>query len=194
MKKLTAIFLSLSCLLVLNPGDARADAPGSHLLLLAGENAQREISLTASQRKSIDRLLAEYRKEVAPFFEKKDARSAAMIDASMRAFDTRARALLSPEQRAKLYVVEAKTLGPWILHSPAIQKQLLLSERQVSSINRVAERAEAYNTKLHGEVDAGKITNEERVEKMRAMRIRESRSLEKILTSAQREQLRALAR
>jgi hypothetical protein len=194
MKKLTTILLFGSCMFLAGALDARADAPGSHLMLLSGENAQREIGLTPSQRKAIERLVADYRKEVAPFHARKDSQSAAMIEASMRAFDNRARGLLSTEQRTKLYVVEAKTLGPWILHSPSVQEQLLLSDSQISRINRVLERAAAYNTKLFKEVDAGKLTNAQRIEKMREFRVRESRSLERILNSSQREQFRKMAR
>lgn len=193
MKKLAAMILLGSLLVVAGGQEARADSPGSHLMLLTGENVQRTLNLTPAQKKSIERLVAEYRKEVAPFHEKRDARALAMIEASTRAFDNRARGILTDEQESKLYVVEARVLGPWVLHSSSVQQQLVLSESQVNRINRVAEKAKAYNNRLHREVEAGKITNAQRIEKMKEFRLRESRGLEKILTPAQRQQLAKLA-
>jgi hypothetical protein len=194
MKKLLPSLL-LTAAIVLAAGNqpARADAPGSHLLLLSGANARQEIGLSASQQTSLDRLIGQYRQEIAPLMGRRDAQSAAMIEASTRAFDNRARAVLTPEQQSRLLQVEAKTLGPWVLHSPSVQEQLVLTDGQIARINAIAEKTQARNSELHRQVDAGKITPQERINKMRVFRLGQHRSLERILTPEQLATLRSLA-
>lgn len=199
---MTKIFTALAavlCMVGFGAGAAHAQnlgdpqGPGSHLLFLTGENVQRELALTPSQKKSISRLEAEYRQEVEPFLKRADAQAATMLKASTRAFDQRARDLLTDLQLSRLYEVEAKALGPWILHAPAVQKQLGLTNRQIAQVNRIADKTEEYNQKLHAEVTDGNLTKEQRIQKMREFRLRESRKLEKVLTTDQRKALQKLA-
>lgn len=174
-------------------GSAAALTPGSTTLFLAGENVRQEVGITPTQARALDRLRRELREEIRPFCEARNAAAASMIAASVQTYDEKALALLTPAQRQKLRRVEARALGPWLLHSPSVQTELNLSDSQVRRIEAIAQRVERYNQRQHRRVDRGRITPAARLHLVREYRLSQNPKLLSILTPEQLQAFQALS-
>ncbi len=183
MKKFILCVLATAAL---SSGAAQADLPGSETLLLGGVNVRTELALSPKQCKELDRLRSEYRLASQPLLAKVDAESAKALAKTTEKFDAKSLAVLTPSQRAALTKVQFKMLGPWVLHDPATQQKLGLTENQKQQIAVVAAKTEALNAKLSKKVLDGKITPATRMNELRAYRLKQSIKLEKSLTLEQK--------
>jgi hypothetical protein len=172
---------------------AGAETPGSATLFLSGENVRKELRISPSQARALDRLRTELRGEIQPFLEGRNAASASVISASIQAYDQKALAILTPTQRQNLRRIEARVLGPWLLHSPSVQTQLNLSEDQIRRINGIAERVERHNQRMHQRVERGRLTQPQRLESVRSYRLQQNPKLLGILTPEQLAAFQALS-
>lgn len=188
MKKFILIFLCGISLLV---SSLHAASTGSQTLLLQGEQLRQELTLTKKQCNALDQLRADYRKEIQPFLAQADAKAANMLDSTTQKFDKKALSILSPAQKTKLKQLEYKILGPWILHTPSVQEQLSLTNRQKQQVAHVATKMTNYTNCLNKKVAAGKMTPADRLNKLRIYRLQQGQVLEKILMPQQLQAMKA---
>ena len=188
MKKFTLILLCGISLLV---SSLHAASTGSQTLLLQGEQLRQELALTKKQCNALDQLRTDYRKEIQPFLAQADAKAANMLDSATQKFDKKALSILSPAKKTKLKQLEYKILGPWILHTPAVQEQLSLTPCQKKQVAKVATKMTNYTNCLNKKVAAGKMTPADRLNKLRIYRLQQGELLEKILMPQQLQAMKA---
>lgn len=174
----------------ISTADAR---PGSLVLLLGGDNVREALGVTARQERSLDALRLEYRdKARASVSGARGAERAEKLSKVTAAYDAKALAVLSAEQRAKLRVIEAQAVGPWALTATGVQDALGLSPAQRSQIAEIAVRMDARVDLANQRARDGEISYARRVSELRAARKSLGRDIDSILTPAQRAQYGAM--
>ena len=181
-----------AALVITSLSGLQAETLGSSVLLLGIENVRDELKLTSAQRRNLDTLRSSYRKAAANSAANRTPAAKAQLAAATKTFDEKALAVLTTEQRQKLGTLLHQIHGSWMLTSPTVQKQLGLTEKQVSAINRRQIQLEVFTDKTNALAYQGKITNQQRVLRLRNYRLKQSESMEKLLTAKQRQTLRAI--
>ena len=129
---------------------ASVDHPGSLPILLGVDRVRAELKLDSLQRALLDSLRGEYKSAARQLTNPlpQTARERAVAHAKLlrlnEQFNRRAVSILSPVQRVKLSVIEAKFLGPTVLYSPAVQAKLKLTDEQKQRIEAIRQKGIAY--------------------------------------------------
>jgi hypothetical protein len=177
---------------------ASVDHPGSLPILLGVDRVRGELKLDSLQRALLDSLRGEYksaaRKLTNPLPQTSQERAVAHAKLLRlnEQFNRRALSILSPAQRAKLSVIEAKFLGPTVLYSPAVQAKLKLTDEQKQRIEAIREKGIAYVGKVNRKFQEGKITQQQRLQFLRSRRMAQGAEMLRLLTPEQRNAVLAL--
>lgn len=195
MKKPSNAITTLLCaavLLLATSAGAFAETLGSRVLLLGIENVRNELNLNADQRRTLDRLRSSYRESAVREAQLRTPEAKARLDRAMQTFNQRALAVLTPAQQTKLNTILHQMHGAWMLTSPPVQQQLGLNADQVKTIQQRQQQLEVYTDKVNALAYEGKITNQQRVVRLRNYRLRLADAMEGMLTAGQRQKLTAI--
>ena len=172
--------------------------PGSVPVLLSNESVRKDLALTKSQCVSLDRLRAEY-KSAARMITAQSPDNAVGRKAANEAlrqlnarYNAAALKALTAGQRQRLDQVGHQTLGGLMLFIPRIQGKLLLTEGQISAIEKIRGEGEAFADKVNRAFENGEIGLHERLESLRAWRVKQSEKILRVLTRAQKDSLRLM--
>lgn len=172
--------------------------PGSAAVLLGNEAVRRDLSLSRSQCAALDTIRANYKTDVRQVtahypqntVEKKAAN--ATIKSLNEQYNAKALAVLNPGQLQRLDQIGHQTLGGWMLLLPRIQDSLHLAESQKKLIAEIHAGGEGIVESVNRDFEEGKISLQERLDKLRSWRLKESKKLLRVLTAEQRRALQAL--
>lgn len=169
--------------------------PGSVPVLLGLENVRNDLGLTTAQRRKLDVIRSDFRRDareiVASTLDPSVSRhEASAALASLRARANReAAAVLTPKQAARLREIEYQKLEGTMLTIPQVQTELGLSKAQIAKIQKgegnLIRKANAINTAF----EKGRFGPQERVDRLRELRLRTAESFVRILTPEQKQLL-----
>lgn len=194
---LFAGFLALSSL-SLQAAPAPSDHPGALVILAGLETVQTELGLSSAQVRRIDAIRSAYRADAReivasaadPSTSRKEA-AHALAKAGEKA-NKSVLALLTPAQTQRLKQIELQKLEGTMLTSPAVQKSLGLTPSQQSKIAGIQDGQLRNADRITAAFEAGRIDRQERIEQLRTLRLKASKSMLSVLTGAQRAQLEAM--
>jgi len=172
-----------------------AEFPGSVPVLLSNQSVRKDLALTQAQCASLDRIRADYKSDArtitAKFPENASGRKAA--NEVLRQLNARHNAaalkVLTPAQRQRLDQVGHQTLGGLMLFVPRIQQKLQLTKGQIGALEALREEGEAFADKVNRAFEEGEIGLQERLESLRAWRIKQSARILHVLTATQKNSL-----
>jgi Spy/CpxP family protein refolding chaperone len=176
-----------------------SDHPGSLAILLGLDSVRAELAISKSQAAKLDALRTEYRNEARSIVESsgttKDSKSeaASALEKITAQSNTDALKVLTPAQAAKLRTIEHRVLGPSLLVSPSVQKQLGLSKEQSASIERIRQNGLLKVSQINHEFEEAKITQAQRIDALRSNRLKVAKGMASVLTPAQAQTLSTLA-
>jgi len=192
-----ALLLTVSCGLSYAHASS-ASFPGSVPILLGYDSIRKDLSLSRSQCTALDRLRSSYKSDARAVtarspqtaVEKNAANTA--IESLNAKYNARALALLTPAQTLRLDQIGHQTLGAWMLFLPRIQDSLHLADGQKALISKIEASGKTFVNDLNHDFEDGKISLQERLEKLRHWRNKESKKLMRLLTPEQRRSLQSL--
>lgn len=168
------------------------DYPGSVTLLLEVPGVQKELALDKSQARRVDALRKELKSRSRALVEKAkpsdqnglttDQRLFALIDSN----NAKALALLTAVQLDRFHQLQNQVLGYTMLVSPKLQKQLGLSNSQVSAIEKIRTRGLEFVAETNRSYSQRDLSHDQRIELLRTYRLEQSARMRDVLTPAQR--------
>jgi len=175
-----------------------ASFPGSVPVLLGNDAVRKDLSLTRSQRAALDGLRSQYKADARsvtarhPQSAVERAAANATLEKLNAEYNARALAVLTPPQAQRLDQIAHQTLGGWMLFVPRIQDSLKLSAEQKALVKKIQSEGKATLDEVNKEFEEGKVSLQERLDQLRAWRIKESKKLMRLLTPVQRRSLETL--
>jgi len=176
-----------------------SDHPGSLAILLGLDSVRSELAISKSQAAKLDALRTEYRSEARSIVQSagttKDSKSeaAAALEKITAQSNADALKVLSSSQTARLRTIEHRVLGPSLLASPSVQKQLGLSKDQSASIERIRQNGLLKVSQINHDFEDAKLTQPERIDALRSNRLKVAKAMAAVLTPAQAQTLSTLA-
>lgn len=169
---------------------------GSLAILLGVDAVRKELRITPAQAARLDSLRDQYRASarsiVASTANKPATIAKKELDAATASSNKSSLAVLNKTQRGQLGQIEKNYLGAHLLYSPDVQRRLGLSAEQSARIASVKNANQDEQNRINSDFEAGRITATQRVHALRKARLRDSKTLLKILTPSQRESFRLL--
>ncbi len=184
--------------LALHAAPALSDHPGALVILAGLEPVQAELGLSSGQVRRIDAIRASYRADAReivasaadPSTSRKEAANA--LAKAGESANKSVLALLTQAQIQRLKQIELQKLEGTMLTSPAIQKSLGLSPSQQSRIAGIQDKQLRDADRITASFEDGRIDRQERIDQLRSLRLKASKSMLSVLTEAQRTQLEAM--
>ncbi len=168
-----------------------SDHPGSLPVLLGQDHVRKDLGLTASQARALDKIRSDFRRSARKLAASSTGTQAA-LDALISSTNGKALAVLTPQQRTRVIEIQHQLLGSTMLVSPTVQKKLDLKPWQVDAIEKIRSKGVEFVGQVNGWYQNGDITQTERLELLRDRRLAQARAMEILLSPAQRRALTAM--
>ncbi len=175
-----------------------ATFPGSAPILLGNDAVRKELALSRSQCAALDSIRSQYKTDARavttryPQSAAEKGAANATIESLNAKYNARALAVLTPAQSQRLDQIGHQTLGGWMLFLPRIQDAIGLGADKKALIAKIEGSGKVLINSVNRDFEDGKISLQERLDRLRSWRIKESKKLMRILTPEQRRSLEAL--
>lgn len=197
MKSSCIAWLAVALLLAALSGARASDFPGSVPVILGNDSVRQDLGLSKSQSLQLDKIRADYKAAARTLTARhpesateKQAANTALAQLNSR-YNAKALQVLSPAQAKRLDQIGHQTLGGWMLLVPRIQKELQLTEKQISAITSLRQDGDDFVSRINKEFEAGEIGLQDRLKTLREWRMKESQKYLRVLTPAQKKSLDA---
>jgi len=193
-----AIMLVLLAATPLRATTRATDYPGSVSMLLCVESVRSDLALDAKQKSRLNALRKELRSKSQVLTGKKSKVPTSRLTADQKLFslidsnNSGALAVLTPEQSVRFHEIQNQALGFTMLVSPKVQRQLELGIKQVISIEKIRLKGLDYVAETNLAFEEGKISQDERLQRLRDYRAHQAEDFKNVLTRVQRKVFSAL--
>ena len=193
-----AIMLVLLAATPLRATTRATDYPGSVSMLLGVESVRSDLALDAKQKSRLNALRKELRSKSQVLTGKKSKVPTSRLTADQKLFslidsnNSGALAVLTPEQSVRFHEIQNQALGFTMLVSPKVQRQLELGIKQVISIEKIRLKGLDYVAETNLAFEEGKISQDERLQRLRDYRAHQAEDFKNVLTRVQRKVFSAL--
>ena len=188
-----AIMLVLLAATPLRATTRATDYPGSVSMLLCVESVRSDLALDAKQKSRLNALRKELRSKSEVLTRKKSKVPTSRLTADQKLFslidsnNSGALAVLTPEQSVRFHEIQNQALGFTMLVSPKVQRQLELGIKQVISIEKIRLKGLDYVAETNLAFEEGKISQDERLQRLRDYRAHQAEDFKNVLTRVQRK-------
>ena len=174
------------------------DYPGSVSMLLCVESVRSDLALDAKQKSRLNALRKELRSKSEVLTRKKSKVPISRLTPDQKLFslidgnNSSALAVLTLEQSVRFHEIQNQALGFTMLVSPKVQRQLELGIKQVISIEKIRLKGLDFVAETNHTFEEGKISQDERLQRLRDYRAHQAEDFKAVLTRAQRKVFSAL--
>ena len=188
-----AIMLVLLAATPLRATTRATDYPSSVSMLLCVESVRSDLALDAKQKSRLNALRKELRSNSEVLTRKKSKVPISRLTPDQKLFslidgnNSSALAVLTLEQSVRFHEIQNQALGFTMLVSPKVQRQLELGVKQVITVEKIRLKGLDFVAETNLAFEEGKISQDERLQRLRDYRAHQAEDFKDVLTRAQRK-------